>query len=318
MATSILITCRQMQQSMSHFADDLDRLEISWTAPRIPGQQFAEGELIELIQGFDALIAGDDEVSRAVLEAGVPRLRTVAKWGVGVDSIDLMAASSLGITVTNTPGMFDDEIADVAFAYVLMLFRGLHRIDRAGQGGDWLKWVGQSTRGKTIGIVGLGGSGLALAARAIAVGMRVVGVDDNEEACRRAQDRGVETVTLRDLLRESDALSLHCPLTPTTVGLIDAEALGQMKPGSILINTSRGRVVVEADLISALQTGHISGAGLDVFEVEPLPRSSPLRGMDSVILGSHNSSNTREAVLRTSTRALENVLAELGIEWHEQ
>ena len=312
-APRILITCRQMQVSMHAVEARLNSLGVEWDCPEIPGQQFSAEQLIPIIGQYDAMVAGDDEVSEAVLRAGLPRLRTVAKWGIGVDGIDLVAAAALGIEVTNTPGMFDDEVADVAFGYILGLYRGLHLVDRAVRAGRWIKYEGRSTRGNTLGIVGLGGTGRALAIRGQALGMRVVGTEPSPANAELAAEIGVEVTTLDEVVAVADVVSLHCPLTPETSGMISAAVIERMKPGAFLVNTSRGRVVEEAAVIAALQRGHLGGAALDVFEVEPLPADSPLRGFDNVILGAHNGSNTSEAVLRTSERAISNALTSLGL-----
>jgi D-3-phosphoglycerate dehydrogenase / 2-oxoglutarate reductase len=269
--------------------------------------------LIPIIGQYDAFIAGDDEVSEAVLRAGLPRLRAIAKWGIGIDGIDLAAAKSLGIEVTNTPGMFDDEVADVAFGYILSLYRGLHQIDRYVRAGKWVKVEGRSTRGNTLGIVGLGGTGRALAVRGQAVGFTVIGTEPSPHNAEAAAAMGVRVTTLEEVAAESDVVSLHCPLTPETSGMISGAVLERMKRGAFLVNTSRGRVVDEQALITALEVGHLGGAALDVFEVEPLPADSPLRNYDNVILGAHNASNTREAVIRTSEQAVSNALTSLGL-----
>lgn len=314
MTARLLITCRQMQVSMHLFEDQLRARNIEWECPAIPGQQFSGDQLAEFIGEFDAIIAGDDQVNEVALQAGLPRLKTVAKWGIGIDGIDLDAAARLGIKVTNTPGMFDDEVADVAFGYLLSLVRGLHEIDRAVRSGNWLKIAGRSTRGMTLGVFGLGGTGRAMAARGLALGMRVIGTEEQPAAIELAKQMGVEVVPFDALLAESEVISLHCPLTPTTEGLFGAKAFAAMRDGSYFINTSRGRVHDEAAVIDALKSGKLAGAGLDVFEVEPLPTTSPLLAFDNVIVGAHNASNTQEAVIRTSGAALANALAALGLE----
>jgi D-3-phosphoglycerate dehydrogenase len=312
-APRLLITCRQMQVSMPVVEARLKTLGVEWDCPEIPGQQFSAAELVPIIGQYDAMVAGDDEVSAAVLRAGLPRLRAIAKWGIGIDGIDLAAAKSLGIEVTNTPGMFDDEVADVAFGYILSLYRGLHQIDRAVRAGEWPKVAGRSTRDNTLGVVGLGGTGRALAVRGQALGMTVIGTEPSPHNAEAAEAMGVLVMSLEEVAGAADVVSLHCPLTPETSGMIDAAVIERMKPGAFLVNTSRGRVVDEAALTDALARGHLGGAALDVFEVEPLPADSALRTFDNVILGAHNASNTREAVIRTSEQAITNALTSLGL-----
>ena len=309
----LLVTCRQMQVSLPLVEARLSEAGVAWDCPPIPGQQFSAEQLIPIIGNYDAIIAGDDQINADVLRAGLPRLKTVAKWGIGVDGIDLAAAAELGIEVTNTPGMFDDEVADVAFGYLLSLFRGLHQIDRAVRAGNWTKLEGHTPRDHTLGIVGLGGTGRALATRGQAVGMHVIGSEPFAANAQRAADMGVRVVSVEEVFAEADVVSLHCPLTPETTGLVSAAMLARMKPGSYLVNTSRGKVVDEGAVIAALANGHLAGAALDVFEVEPLPADSPLRDFDNVILGAHNGSNTAEAVARTSRQAVTNALRSLGL-----
>jgi D-3-phosphoglycerate dehydrogenase len=302
-----------MQVSMPLVTDRLAAAGVEWDCPEIPGQQFAADQLVPIIGNYDAIIAGDDQITADVLRAGLPRLKTVAKWGIGVDGIDLAAAAELGIEVTNTPGMFDDEVADVAFGYVLSLFRGLHQIDRAVRAGDWTKIEGHTPRGHTLGIVGLGGTGRALAVRGQAVGFDVIGSEPVDANAKAAAAMGVRVTSVDDVFAASDVVSLHCPLTPETRHLASAARLASMRPGAYLVNVARGPVVDEAALIDALARGHLAGAALDVFEVEPLPADSPLRAFDNVILGAHNGSNTSEAVARTSRQAVHNALTSLGL-----
>jgi D-3-phosphoglycerate dehydrogenase len=239
------------------------------------------------------------------------RLRAISKWGVGIDNIDLEAARSRGIRVTNTPAAFGDEVADVVIGYLVLLARNLHRIDKQVREGEWAKPEGVSLAGRTIGIVGLGDIGMAVARRTLAMGMSVLGSELDGKRRDRAAGLGVEVVDLDRLLASVEVLSLNCPLTPATYHMIDSAAIGRMKPGTWIINTARGGLIDEGALVVALADGRVGAAALDVFETEPLPSDSPLRGMAHVILGSHNSSNTREAVERTSARAIENLVAAL-------
>ena len=304
----VLITCVQLQRTIDEHLDALTGLEL--ITPTIEGQQLSEAEMLDLVPGVDGIIAGDDEITPAVL-ARADRLRVVSKWGVGVDNINVGAAVARGIRVANTPGVFGDEVADVVIGYLVLLARKLHAIDRAVRAGGWPKPEGTSLAGRTIGIIGLGDIGYEVARRSLAMRMRVLGTDIRGEAAGRAAEAGVEVVDPPLLIREADVVSLNCPLTESTRHLIDETALMAMKPGAWLINTSRGGLVDEPALVDALQRGQIGAAALDVFEEEPLPATSPLRSLDNVLLGSHNSSNTAEAVRRTSDRAIRNLLAGL-------
>lgn len=306
MTERILIACVQLQRSLDDHRARLDARGAELVVPPVR-QQLTEPELLEIIGDIDGMVAGDDHVTRAVLERA-QRLRVVSKWGVGVDAIDLAAAAELGIRVTNTPGMFGDEVADVVLGYLIMLSRHLHVIDRAVRAGEWAKPEGRSLTGRTMGVIGLGHIGRGVARRAQAVGMRVIGSEIDPTNASIAADLGVEVVDLDAVIAEADVLSLNSPLTPATHHLLDADRLARMKAGAWVINTGRGGLIDEPALIEALRSGHVGAAALDVFEVEPLPAGSPLRGFENVILGSHNGSNTIEAGHRTSEVAIDNLI----------
>ncbi|MEX0626066.1 MAG: phosphoglycerate dehydrogenase [Chloroflexota bacterium] len=303
---AVLVTCPPMQRTVADWKGRFDALGIEVGMPAVV-QQLTPADLLTLLPRFDGMIAGDDPLTAEVLE-NAPRLRVVSKWGIGLDSIDLRAAEQLGIRVTNTPDSFGDEVADVAIGYMVMLARQLHRIDRSVREGRWEKPQGISLAGRTLGIVGLGSIGRAVAVRGIAMGMNVIGHEIFEPNARRAAELGVQVLDLETLIADSDLVSLHCPLTDQNRHMIDAARLSRMRPGAYLLNTARGPLIDEAALIDALESGHLAGAALDVFEEEPLPTSSPLASMENVVLGSHNASNTREAVTRVNELAIENVL----------
>lgn len=306
MNETILISCVQLQLTLEEHRRRLDEREVTLITPPV-AQQLTERELIDLVPGVDGIIAGDDHLTRTVLERA-DRLRVIAKWGIGTDGIDLDAARDLGIRVTNTPGMFGDEVADVVIGYLIMLARDLHVVDREARTGGWPKPMGTSLAGRTLGIVGVGDIGRAVARRALAMGMRVKGVEVDPGNGALAEDLGVSLTDIATLLRESDAISLNCPLTAATRHLLNESRIASMKPGAWVINTARGGLIDEQALVAALTDGHLAGAALDVFEVEPLPADSSLLQLDRVILGSHNGSNTVEAGRRTSERAIDNLL----------
>ncbi len=309
MSRRVLVSCVQMQRELHKYETTFAARDIELVVPEVD-QQLLEDELLEIMPGIYGVIVGDDQFTARVLE-GSPELRVLSKWGVGTDCIDIEAATRLGIAVTNTPGVLADEVADVATGYILMLARGLHRIDAALRQGTWLKIEGESLRGKILGIVGLGSIGRAVAERAAAFGMHVVGCDPAAQARAAARAMGVRTKGFDDVLGVSDYLVLCAPLTRETYHLMDEDALSTMKHQAKLINVARGPLIDEAALVAALKCGRLAGAALDVFETEPLPAKSRLCSMSQVILGSHNASNTREAVERTSRLAVENLLAHL-------
>src|SRR5512139_3406666 len=248
-----------------------------------PVQERLEEEQILAYAGqFDGALCGDDRYTARVLEACAPRLKVVSKWGTGVDSIDSAACARLGIQLGRTPNAFTLPVADTVLGYMLSFVRRLPEMDRAMKVGVWDKIPGRSLSECTLGVVGVGNCGKAVIRRARAFGMQLLGNDIVEIAPDFVREQRVEMTSLDELLRRSDFVSLNCDLNPTSYHLIDAHRLAQMKPGAVLINLSRGSVVDEQALVSALQRGIIAGAALDVFESEPLPSDSPLRYMDNV------------------------------------
>jgi len=270
-------------------------------------QQLDETQLLDVLPGYDGIIAGDDELTAEVV-AGCPRLEVVSKWGIGTDGIDFDAADRHDVAVYNTPGAFSDEVADVVIGYALMLARRLHHVDREVRDGNWHAPRGVSLAGRTMGIVGVGNVGSAVARRAVALGMDVVGydIDPISQSLREATD--IEAVGFDTLLDRADVVSLNCTLNDSTAGMIDTTALERIGSDGYLINTARGKLVVEDDLVTALHEGTVAGAALDVFETEPLPADSPLAEFENVVLGSHNAQNTGEAVARVNDRAVANLI----------
>lgn len=305
----VLVTCPQMQNVFEQFRSRFDERGIAYDLPPVV-QQPTEDELIAVIGGYDGMIAGDDPLSERVL-SHARRMRIISKWGVGTDGIDLAAARSLGIAVTNTPGVFGEDVADVAAGYLVVAARQLHRIHDSVSEGGWFKYEGVGLAGKTLGIAGYGSIGAALARRGKGFGMVVVAHDVEGPARGRASSDGVEAVALEELFRRSDFLVLCLPLTAESRHIVNGRMLALMPEGSILVNVARGGLVDEDALVEALESGRLAAAALDVFAEEPLPAEHPLRRFPQCVLGSHNASNTREGVLRTSQLAVDNLLAGL-------
>lgn len=304
----ILVTCRQMQVELPRHRARIERLGYEVLAPDLGDrQQFSATELLQFGPQLVGIIAGDDELSREFFDRS-PRLKTVIRWGIGMDSVDHGAAKEHEVTVRNTPGVFGEEVADCAFGYILMLARGYLEVDAAVRRGEWPKREGITLAGSRLGIVGMGSIGREIARRGHGFGMDVFGFDP---LVTSAPD-GVGLVDLDTLLHTSRFIVLSCPLTPETFHLINSERLAVVRPNAYLVNVARGAVVSEPDLITALQEGRLAGAALDVFEVEPLPMGSELRAFPNVVLGSHNGSNTRQGVERASQAAVDFLLEELS------
>jgi glyoxylate reductase len=242
--------------------------------------------------------------------AALPKLRVIAQYAVGYDNIDVSAATAAGIIVTNTPGVLTETTADLTWALILAASRRVAEGDRYVRDGKWsVAWgpelmLGEDVHGATLGIVGFGRIGQAVARRAKGFGMRVLYHTrrDTKEQQKTAEEAGARAVTFDHLLKESDIVSLHVPLTEETRNMIDTDALNQMKRGSILVNTSRGAVLDENALYNALVSGHLFAAGLDVFETEPIPEESPLMALPNVVLAPH---------IGSASRHTRNVMAEM-------
>jgi len=306
----VVVTCPPMVRTADDWLPLLMERGIVVEIPPVT-QHVSREDLDRILPTCDGIIAGDEPLDRALLEHCSARLRVISRWGVGIDNVDLDAARELGIEVRNTPAAFADEVADVAIGYMIMLARGLHSIDARVRDGEWFKPQGVSLAGRTLGIVGLGSIGRAVAKRALAMGMTVIGADPVPASADAAAVLGCQVLGLDDVIAQADVLSLNLPMAPENRHLLDAARLGSMRRGALLVNTARGPLVDEAALAEALRDGRLAGSALDVFETEPLPADSPLRDLPNVILGSHNASNTVEAVRRVNRLAIENLLAVL-------
>lgn len=309
--TKIAVTCIQLLRDLAGHRGPLDDLGFAVATPQIPGQHLEGQDLVKAMEGCIGVIAGDDKFTSDVL-AQLPELQVISKWGIGIDGIDLDAAAERGITVTNTPGMFDDEVADVTMAYITMLTRQLAFIDRGIRESAWPKPPGTSLRGLTLGIIGLGGIGRAVARRATVAGITLIGVDPSPDSQELAHAEGVESTDITHLLATSDVISVNCPLNEATHHLLDDAAFGAMRDGVFIVNTGRGPVISTDALVRALSSGKIGSAALDVLEEEPPSADHPIRAFDNVVLGSHNASNTLEASARTHGRAIDNLIKELA------
>jgi len=271
--------------------------------------------LLREVAGCDGLLCLlTDPIDKEVIDAG-KRLRVISQYAVGVDNIDLEAATARGIPVGHTPGVLTEATADLTFALLLAAARRIPEGVEHVRQGRWRTWepmvlLGREVWGKTIGIVGLGRIGTAVARRARGFAMRVLYHSRSRKPDLEAE-LGVEYTPLEDLLAQADFVSLHCPLTPETHHLIDEAALRRMKPTAILINAARGPVVDTDALLRALREGWIEAAALDVTDPEPLPADHPLLDLPNCIVVPHLGSATVAARERMAVMATENLLAGL-------
>ncbi len=298
---------RGLSKIREHYEVDL------WTDEAPPPKDV----IIERVQDVDALVSLlTDPIDAEVFDAA-PKLRIVSQYAVGYDNIDIEEATKRGIYVTNTPGVLTETVADFTFALMLAVARRVVEADKYVREGKWkvawhpLMMLGSDVYGRTLGIVGMGRIGSAVARRAKGFGMRILYYD----SVRREdleKELGAEFVDLDRLLEESDYVSLHVPLTPETYHLIGEEQLRKMKPTAFLINTARGKVVDQKALYKALREGWIAGAGLDVFEQEPISPDDPLLKLDNVVLAPHAASASHETRSRMAEMVAENLIAFLN------
>ncbi|MBA4180613.1 MAG: D-glycerate dehydrogenase [Anaerolinea sp.] len=268
-----------------------------------------------LAEADAALTMVTDRIDEELL-AGAPSLRIIANMAVGYDNVDPATAARAGVWLTNTPGVLAETTADMAFALLMAAARNVVASDRDSRAGGWKTWsptafLGQDVHGATLGIVGLGEIGQAVALRATGFKMRVVytGRTRKPDAERVT---GAEWLPLDALLRASDFVSVHTPLTPETHHLMDASRFATMKRGAIVINTARGQVVDQDALVAALSSGHLGGAALDVTDPEPLPLTHPLYGFPNVIITPHIASASMATRSKMAEMAAANILAVLA------
>jgi glyoxylate reductase len=262
--------------------------------------------LLELVEDADGIVSLLTDQLDADLIAKAPQLRAIANYAVGTDNIDLRAASARGIAVGNTPDVLTDATADLTWALMMTAARHVVAADRLVRQGRWKYWapeilLGADVTGSTLGIVGYGRIGRAVHRRAAGFDMRVL-------------HTGIGGTLLEDLFAEADFVSIHCPLTQATQGLIGAQGLAEMKPSAILVNTARGAIVDSTALATALTEGSIAGAALDVVDPEPLPSSHPLLAAPNLVVTPHIGSATASARRRMADMAVANMLAALNDE----
>lgn len=299
-----------MQPVLGKYRPIFDAHGIELVVPPV-NERMSEEELLQYVGDIDGIICGDDRLTERVLSSS-PRLKVISKWGTGIDSIDQTAAARLGIAVRNTPNAFSEAVADTVLGYMLCFARQIPWMDRDMRAGVWRKRPGITLGECVLGVVGVGNVGKAVIRRAVAFGMTVLGHDVAEIPGAFLEQTGLQVTSRQRLLEESDFVSLHCDLNPGSFHLIGPAELAWMKPAAWVINTSRGPVIDEKALVSALQRGQIAGAALDVYEDEPLPPESPLRTFDNVLLAPHNANSSPVAWERVHENTIRNLLTELA------
>lgn len=304
----VLVTARSFGRSRPELREELEGAvrEVRWNDL---GRPLTAEELREAIADVDGVIAGVDRFDAGVIGAA-PRLRVIARHGTGTDAVDLDAARGAGVVVTNTPGANAAAVAELAIGLMLALARRISEGDRRVRAGEYGALPGVQLGGRTVGVIGLGRAGSEVARRAAALGCRVLAFDPAVSG----EQAGAVGATLAEqdhVVAEADFLSLHVPATDATRDLVDAGFLGRMKHGSFLVNTARGELVVEEDLVDALEAGQLAGAALDTTRDEPPRPDSPLLDRDDVILTPHTGADTDEARAAMGRAALDDLLAVL-------
>ena len=272
-------------------------------------QAKSEEDVIAAARDADAIILQYAPITGRVLD-GLPHCRIAVRYGAGVDTVDLAAATERGVMVANVPDYCIEEVSDHAIAMLLSLWRGVTSYDRAIRNGTWSTTERRPMprlAGKVLGVIGVGRIGTQAARKAAGVGMRVIGYDPYLSSL----PAGIQQVTLDELLQQADAVSLHMPLTVESRHLINEAALRKMKPTALLVNTARGGILDTSALIRALQEGWIAGAALDVLEQEPVPRDSPLLSLPNVILNPHASWYSDQSVPELKRKTAETAIAVL-------
>ncbi|NOZ49822.1 MAG: phosphoglycerate dehydrogenase [Chloroflexi bacterium] len=289
------------------FPEHITRLEQAGcqVIPNHIGRAYGADELLEALPGMDAIITGTDELTAEVIDAATS-LKTIAKHGVGLETIDLATAKARGIVVSATPGTNHESVADLTLALILALGRGVVQSHNDVLRGGWRAFYGLELQDKILGIVGLGRIGKAVCVRAQAFGMRVIAHDPYADTAW-GEAHGVPFVSLGALLAQADVLTLHAAAEMIERPLIAMPQLSAMKPTALLINTARGALVDEDALVQALRAGQIAGAGLDAFAHEP-PVASPLLELDNVVLTAHLGGRTVDAQRKQGEMCIENLL----------
>lgn len=274
-------------------------------------ERMNEEDLLNVISDYHGVICGDDQFNARVLEVAT-NLKTIVKWGTGIDSIDVAEAKKRGVSVYRSENAFTYPVADTTLSYILAFCRTMMSNDSIMKTGQWDKPQGFSLFEKTVGIVGFGDIGKAVAKRLKAFDCKILVNDIVQISSEVKSEFGVTSVSFEELITHSDFITMHTDLNPTSKYLLNQQSFSKMEKKPFIVNTSRGGVINEAHLVQALKSGLISGAALDVYEVEPLPVDSPLRAMKNTILASHNSNSSPECWMRVHENSIRMLHLGLG------
>ena len=311
MKWKVLVSAPYMLPVLDRFGMLFRQNRIEVVVPPVD-ERLEEEDLLPWVSDIDGAICGDDHFTEKVLEAA-PKLKVISKWGTGIDSIDQQTCKRLGIQVCNTPNAFSEPVADTVIGYMICFARQLPWMDRKMRRGIWQKIPGKALRECTLGVIGVGNVGKTVVKRATVFGMKILGNDIVEIPEDFLSDTGTQMVSKESLLQQSDFVSLNCDLNPTSHHLMTIDRFELMKRSAVIINTARGPIIKENDLVKALETKLIAGAALDVFENEPLTSDNPLLSMENVMLAPHNANSSPKAWERVHHSTINNLIKALEV-----
>lgn len=308
---NILISAPYFQPVVGNYMHVFEQYNLEPIVPKVT-ERLEEHELLEIIHDIEGTICGDDRFTSKVLDAA-KQLSVISKWGTGIDSIDKAYANQKNIQVFNTPNAFTNPVSDTVLGYILTFARQLHAMDTDVKKHIWEKRNLVSLYECTLGIIGLGNIGQAIARKASSFGIRILGHDPCEPPKEFLDSVSIELVTKDFLLSKSDFITLNCDLNDSSLHILSTIEFTNMAKNPYIINAARGPLIDEIALVKALKDGKIKGAALDVFEDEPLPSTSELRSLENVLLAPHNSNSSPDAWGKVHEQTLNNLLVGLGI-----
>jgi D-3-phosphoglycerate dehydrogenase len=308
----VLVTPRSYGSQDPSLKTDLEEM-VGEVVYNTTGKSLQSEQLQDMLKDVDGMIAGLDDIDARALRAA-PDLKVVARYGVGINNVDLETAAEQGIIVTNTPGANAVSVAELTIGLILNMLRPMLQAVRETKQGNWPRYKGFSLEGKTVGILGLGAIGKETAKRLAGFDCRIFAYDIYQDEAF-ASKYELEYAELEDILTRADIISLHLPLTPETEGLVDQDFITAMKPGAWLVNTARGELIQEDALVQAVKSGHLRGAALDAFRQEPPEKDSPLLSMKEILTTPHMGAHSDSAKNAMGRMAMNDCLAVLrGVE----
>jgi D-3-phosphoglycerate dehydrogenase len=308
MSTRILLTTTSFQDTPGKHHDVLKNSGFEIVPQRGP---LSESQMLDLVKsggGFDGLLNGDDHITAKVIDAALPRLKVIAKYGIGLDSIDVQYATAKRIPVLFTPGVNETTVAEHAYGLIIGCAKAFWFHLKSVKAGHWKRQTGIELFGKQLGVIGLGRIGKEMVKRAAPFGMTAIAYDHHWDEAFAKQYNIERAASAAEVLRKADIVSLHTNLSDETRGMINKASIATMKDGAILINTARGGLVVEQDVADACKSGKLRGYGADVLDVEPMKTPHPFQEIDSILITPHIGSRTYESVQRQGLRAAHNLV----------